>query len=133
VAIKWLVGGSYSQHAHAILDGYRAETITILAPDFIRIEVANILWNLQRLAGLKRDTAREALEEFLATEIVYTSADELLVDAFQLALHHERTVYDSLYLALSVREQCQLVTADEKLYNAVSNAMSNVVLLTNWP
>lgn len=30
---------------------------------------------------------------------------------------YQRTVYDCLYLALAVREGCQMVTADERLYN----------------
>jgi predicted nucleic acid-binding protein len=132
VAIKWLTGGTYSEQARTILNRYRAETLTLLAPDFIRIEVANVLWNLQRLAGLTRETGRRAFEEFLMSEIAYTSAEELLTDAYNLALQHERSVYDSLYLALSVREQCQLVTAGERLYNAISKAMTNVVLLANW-
>ncbi len=132
VAIKWLTGGTYSEQAHAVLDRYRAETLILLAPDFIRIEVANVLWNLQRLTGLTRDSAQKALEEFLTTEIVYTSAEELLNDAYNLALRYERSVYDSLYLALSVREQCQLITADERLYNAVGRKFPNMTLLANW-
>ena len=68
----------------------------------------------------------------MRTEIVYTAAEELLTDAYTLALRYERSVYDSLYLALSIGEQCQLVTADERLYNAISKKIPNVVMLTNW-
>ena len=106
VAIKWLTGGAYSSQARAILEGYRKETLALLAPDFIRIEVANVLWNLQRLAGLRTDLAQQSLNEFLVTEIVYTPAEELLPDAYNLAVQYQRSVYDSLYLALGVRERC---------------------------
>lgn len=132
VAIKWLTGGAYSSQARAILEGYRKETLALLAPDFIRIEVANVLWNLQRLAGLRTDLAQQSLNEFLVTEIVYTPAEELLPDAYNLAVQYQRSVYDSLYLALGVRERCRLVTADEKLVNAIGQAMPNLVLLANW-
>jgi predicted nucleic acid-binding protein len=132
VAIKWLVGGASAEQARDIFNRYRVQALELLAPDFIRLELANVLWNLQRLTGLRPETARSALEEFLATEITYTSVEELLTDAYEIAVQHQRSVYDSLYLALSMREGCPVVTADEKLYNAVTRTISNVVLLANW-
>lgn len=44
----------------------------------------------------------------------------------------KRTVYDSLYLALSLREGCQFVTADEKFANAVGSSFPSIVWLANW-
>ena len=42
-------------------------------------------------------------------------------------------MYDSLYLALALREECQLVTADERLYNALREAFpQNVALLRDF-
>ncbi|WP_407895734.1 type II toxin-antitoxin system VapC family toxin [Scytonema sp. NUACC26] len=34
-----------------------------------------------------------------------------------MAISLERTVYDCFYLALAIRQRCQLVTADKKFYN----------------
>ncbi len=62
-----------------------------------------------------------------------TSSASLLADTYQIAVAHKRTVYDSLYLALSLRENCQFVTADEKLVNAISPAFPNVIAPANWP
>ena len=45
---------------------------------------------------------------------------------------YERTVYDSLYIALSVREHCLYITADEKLVHAVSKAFPNTVWIAQW-
>ena len=39
--------------------------------------------------------------------------------ALDLAIETDRTAYDSLYLALAMLTQCQLVTADSKLLNAL--------------
>jgi predicted nucleic acid-binding protein len=44
----------------------------------------------------------------------------LLDLAFDIASGFDRTVYDSLYLALALQFRVQLVTADEKLANAVA-------------
>ena len=56
----------------------------------------------------------------------------LLAEAYALAVSHRRTVYDSLYLALSLRESCPFVTADERLVHAVAATFPNVSLLSDW-
>jgi predicted nucleic acid-binding protein len=43
----------------------------------------------------------------------------LLELAFEVALDTNRTVYDSCYLAVAMLIGCQLVTADQKLFNAL--------------
>jgi predicted nucleic acid-binding protein len=43
----------------------------------------------------------------------------LVEPAFDIAVGTGRTVYDSIYLALAVALGCKLVTADQKLYNAL--------------
>jgi len=61
-----------------------------------------------------------------------TPAKDLLDEAYQVAVAHRRTVYDSLYLALSLRAGCRFVTADERFANAVGSTFPNVVWLANW-
>lgn len=39
--------------------------------------------------------------------------------AFEVAIGLKRTVYDSLYLALAVEQNCRMVTADRRLHNEV--------------
>jgi predicted nucleic acid-binding protein len=56
----------------------------------------------------------------------------LLDDALNLAIDYGRTVYDSLFVALAIREGCQLITADERLVNAVAQKLPQVVLLSSW-
>jgi predicted nucleic acid-binding protein len=45
----------------------------------------------------------------------------LLQDAFNLANQSGRSLYDCFYLALAIRENCQMVTSDEKFFNALKN------------
>ena len=61
------------------------------------------------------------------------SSATLLDEAVRLAITHQRTVYDALYVALSVREQCRYVTADERLVNAIGAVFPNVLWVANWP
>ena len=49
----------------------------------------------------------------------YPSSD-FLGEALQIALVHGRTFYDSLYVALAARTKTNLITADERLANALA-------------
>jgi predicted nucleic acid-binding protein len=49
---------------------------------------------------------------------------ELAGDALAIALSTGRTVYDAMYVALAVQRDTSVITADERLVNA---------LATHWP
>jgi predicted nucleic acid-binding protein len=133
VAIKWFVPEPLSVEARRILDDYQAGTLSLLAPDLINAEVGNIVWKKQTFHGLSPDDAGTILDEFRKLSIAVTQTGDLLADAYGLAVTLRRSVYDSLYLALSIREDCPFLTADEKLANAVSSSLSTVLWLPNWP
>ena len=132
VVIKWFVPEPLSLEAWRILDHYRAGALDLVAPDLLNAEVGNIVWKKQTFQGLGPDDANAVIDGFRSLVIAFTPTAELLLDAYNLAITHQRTVYDSLYLALSIREGCQFVTADERLANAVSSTISSVVWLKNW-
>jgi predicted nucleic acid-binding protein len=133
VAIKWFVVEPYSAEARRILDGYRQGDLTFLAPDLIYAEVGNIAWKKHQFQSLASADAQQIITEFQTVQLTITSNVHLLDDAYRLAVTYQRSVYDSLYLALSERENCQFITADERLVNAVSSHLSNVVWLAHWP
>jgi len=133
VAIKWFVTEPYTAEARRILDGYRRGDLTFIAPDLMYAEVGNIAWKKHQFQGLSAADAQQIISEFQAIQFATTPNAQLLNDAYRLAVAHQRTVYDSLYLALSEREQCQFVTADERLFNAVRTSFPNVVWLAHWP
>jgi predicted nucleic acid-binding protein len=133
VAIKWFVPEPYSNEARRILDGYRSGALSFLAPDLINAEFGNIVWKKRMFQGLGADDAEAVITEFGKVSLAITPTAGLLEEAYRLAVAHQRTVYDSLYLALAIRESCQFVTADERLANALSSAQPTVVWLGSWP
>jgi predicted nucleic acid-binding protein len=132
VAIKWLVAEPYSSIARNILNDYQAGILTLLAPDLIYAEVGNIVWKKQRFQGLAALDAQQIIDVFRSLTFATTTNETLIDDAYHLAVTYQRTVYDALYLALSLREQCQFVTADERLANALSPTFSNVIWVAKW-
>ncbi len=104
----------------------------MLAPDLLYAEVGNVVWKKHRIQDITADEAQEIIKDFQALMFEITSTADLLEEAYRIATAQQRTVYDALYIALSVREQCQFVIADEKLVNAVKNAYTDVVWLAKW-
>ena len=132
VAIKWFVVEPYSDEARKILDEYKAGEINLLAPDLINAEVGNIVWKKHRLQALNVEEAREIIDTFENITFTFTSCADLLNKAYVLAIAHERTVYDMMYVALSQKENCQFVTADERMVNAIGSHFPKVVWIANW-
>jgi predicted nucleic acid-binding protein len=132
VAVKWFVIEPYSTEALRILDQYRNGIISFLAPDLINAEFGNIIWKKHVLQGMAGSDAQNIMDDFRALPLTIVPTATLLDDAYKLAVKHQRTVYDSLYLALSLVEGCQFVTADEKFVNAVGSSFPSIISLANW-
>lgn len=132
VAIKWFIPQNYSLEANKILSAYEVNKLTLIAPDLIYAEIGNIVWKIQRFQGLNQEYAQNIIDLFQKIQINIISTDELLRDAYDFAVKYQRSVYDSLYIVLSLRENCRFVSADEKLYNAIHQNIVNIKLLKDW-
>ncbi len=132
VAIKWFVVEPHSEDARKVLDGYQMGDLNLLAPDLINSEIGNIIWKKHRLQSLNASDAQEIIDAFQTISFTFIPTAVLLGEAYHLAVAHQRTVYDMMYVALSIREQCRFVTADDRLVNAISGTYSNVIGVANW-
>ncbi len=132
VVIKWFVVEPYATEALLIYKDYRSGRNTFFAPDFLNAEVGNIVWKKYTRKELSADEAQGVINLFRLVSFQLTSTADLLDDAYKLAVKHQRSVYDMLYVALSLRRQCSFVTADEKLVNSLNNSLSSVIWLADW-
>jgi predicted nucleic acid-binding protein len=132
VAIKWFVPEPYSTEARRILDDYQSGTLSLAAPDLINAEFGNIVWKKNRFQGLTAADALTILTAFRKLVFEFTSNAELLQDAYDIAAREGRSVYDAIYLALSVREDCRFVTADERFVNAVGASFPKMIWVAKW-
>lgn len=93
----------------------------LLAPDWIRMEVAHALWKKVKNEGLNADhviAANEALPNLL-DELVECAS--LLPQALQLSLQLQHSPYDCLYLAAALRRETFVITADVKFVAAAKH------------
>lgn len=93
----------------------------LLAPDLLLPETANILWKYVVRGQLSTADADELLGDILQMPIRFTASYDLIESALRIAVDTKRTVYDSLYVALAIHANATLVTADERLVNALSS------------
>src|SRR5439155_4804742 len=89
------------------------------APDLILPELGNILWKKIGRGEVPADKARKIIRAFLTVPLLKHPAAPLLEPAFETANGTGQTVYDCVYLALSVALACRMVTADQKFYQAL--------------
>jgi predicted nucleic acid-binding protein len=126
VAAKWFLppsGEPLADEALRLLDGYAQGRLRFAVPDLFWAECANILWKAVRQGRWTRSAAEEAVLALQARSFPPTPSLELLDDAFSIATTFDRTVYDCMYVALAVRMKADLVTADERLANALAAHM----------
>jgi len=133
VAVKWLVKEPGSEEAQALLELCRLGKYAPIAPDLLLVEVGSVLSKRVRQGSMKASQAEFQFARFNRIRPVLKPLLNLAGQAFRLALVHQHSIYDSLYVALALEAQCDLVTADEKLFRAFSPSYPTVKLLRLWP
>jgi predicted nucleic acid-binding protein len=127
VAAKWFLpaaGETLTLEAFGLLEKYTKGELRFLVPDLFWPEFGNILWKAVRLRRISRKAAEEALGALEARKIPTVPGSSLLREAFAIAVAFDRTVYDGMYVALAVAANAPLVTADERLVNALATHFS---------
>jgi predicted nucleic acid-binding protein len=124
VILKWYVPESDYAAARAM----RTAETQLAAPDLLFIEMSNILWKLARRGEMTASRAIEIIEEIASAPFVTISNQSIAQDALDLAIATGLTAYDASYVALAIRLDKILITADEKLVRKlVGTQMANRV------
>ena len=123
VAAKWFLPNAtepLADEAVAILKRHAAAELRFLVPDLFWAELGNVFWKAARLGRWSSSDAQRAAHLALDRPFPTMATKPLLEDALEIAINFNRTVYDSLYIALAIAVKADFVTADEKLANAVA-------------
>lgn len=116
VAVKWLVVEEGSADARAMLDDEELH-----APRLLVSEVANAVWRKVRIDQVDRGAAGQLLATITDMPVRWHADETIRADAIRLAIAHDRPVYDLMYLALAQRLGVRVVTADQRLVNALAS------------
>ena len=123
VAVKWYLprsGEELVEEAFELLNSHRQNLVEFITVDLFWAEFGNVLWKAVQHARLSAESAVEAVRQMREWRVPTVPASELLDKALEIAFATRRPVYDSLYISLAVRAGGELVTADERLANAIA-------------
>lgn len=123
VAVKWampLAKEPLTDESLRLLQRYTAGEVDFIVPDVFWAELGNVLWKGVRVRRWKRDEAESVAADMKARDFATVSSLLLLPEALKIAFAYDRSVYDCLYTALAVQAKADLITADERLANALA-------------
>lgn len=123
VAIKWampLAGEPLTDESLRLLKRYVNAEVEFVVPDVFWAEVGNVLWKGTRQRRWRQDDADAVAADMRARDFATVSSLTLLPEALRISFAYDRSVYDCLYVALAVQSKTDLVTADERLANALA-------------
>lgn len=129
VAVKWYVPEQHSDEADALLES----PDQLLAPELIRIEVTSALVRKARVGHLPPTRVRELLvlwAKAWTNGTLLLASDEVdLPAATELALDLAHPLQDCVYLALAMRLNAPLITADRRFAERAQRNHGAVSLL----
>lgn len=115
VAVKWLIPEPDSAVAERLCEGRN-----LIAPELIEVECANILWKHVRRGEISRSDAFTGIQDLRRSPLNLVRDSELLIEAQGLANDFDHPIYDCLYLALALRKDVPVITADVRFARLAS-------------
>ncbi len=117
VGLKWVLTESDSDKARQLRDDSRNSVREFLAPDIFAVECAHALTKGER-RGVVVDP-HILYDEIMLDAPPFSPSLPLMTRAIAIARTARISVYDCVYVALAEREGCELITADQKVINAL--------------
>jgi len=121
VAAKWLVLEPFREQALDLLIRHLDRRLQLIAPDHLWVELPRLLQRKVERGQFPRDAAKEGLRAIAGFRIGTFEAQQLWEDAFEIALDNRQTVYDAIYVVLALHVSGELITADQRLVNALGD------------
>lgn len=110
-----------ADRADRFLRAYVEGTVQVVVPDLFWIEIGNFLWKAAKRGEITAGLARRGLEAMRNRDFPTVPSRAVLPEALKIAVDFRRTVYDSTYVALAVATGNELLTADERMVNALGS------------
>lgn len=119
VAVKWYVSEELRDKALKLREDFLSEIVDLEAPSLILYEVGNAI---RHHPGATMRECTSAVRELRNLGIAIRDLDDVAVGvAAELAFEEKLTFYDAAYLSLAKTTEATLITADNELYNQLSN------------
>jgi predicted nucleic acid-binding protein len=125
LAIQWVVRDPHHAEAQSLLLDWDARRVRRVAPGWFACEVGNALYKRYLRGELTLKRAQTVVDSVLSRVVLIDVEPVTTIRALELADQFGRpTAYDAQYLALAERLDCELWTADERLWNSVRGRLT---------
>jgi predicted nucleic acid-binding protein len=125
VALKWFLVEEYSEAAsrlHFLRAGLHA-------PDFFLLEFGHVLCKKHRRREISVEESLEILLEVQRMPMQRHRDAALFTEACAIALERNCGLYDSIYVALALKLNCRMVTADRRLIKSLEKSRFGAFVL----
>jgi predicted nucleic acid-binding protein len=133
VGLCWVIPRPLSPKALQLRDDFRKSIHELIAPTHFPGEIASALTKAERQRLIPVGDARRLIGDVLSTPPILYPLDPLFYRAVEMSSRTRTGFYDCLYVALAEQENCELVTADDKLINALQGQFSFLRSLASLP
>lgn len=128
VIAKWFLDEEGSDRAERFLAELLEGAGRILVPSSMFSELANIFW-VRRSSDLTEPQAQAFWSEMIQLPVEVIEARRVLPQALALSFREEISPYDGTFVVLARDLDCDLITADRKLWLKVHGTCPWVKLL----
>ena len=136
ITLKWILNETESSKALTLLADWNDREIEVYAPSLLVYEVTNALYRHVRKGEIPFYDARRGLTEIIykVLEIDFPEDPDFNIRAMELGQQFGLpAAYDSHYLALAERKECELWTADTRLWNSTRGKLAWLRWLGDYP
>lgn len=128
IAVKWFVNEKDSDKALRLRASYLNGDVELVAPNLILYEVANAL-RFHPHYELTEANLLDSITALRDMQIAMDPTTDAWLQAFNASLSQDLSVYDAVYIAMSVVLDARLVTSDKKLFEKLDQSTRNRVIL----
>jgi predicted nucleic acid-binding protein len=118
VAAKWVLHEAGHIRALDLLQEERAGKVALIAPDLLLAEFASLIAKRTRRKQISLDLAEHSFRLMQQSAPMLFATQPLLEAALKLALDHQLSLWDCVYLALAIAVGCPMITADRRLFRS---------------
>jgi predicted nucleic acid-binding protein len=124
VALKWrLRDEEETDQADSLLEDFLIGQLDLHTPTLFDYEITNALKVAVTMGRLTEAEAITGISDFQQYDIQRYGFRAIQILALRIASQHQRSVYDSAYLALAQSKELWFYTGDKRLFNAVGQAL----------
>jgi predicted nucleic acid-binding protein len=121
------------RQANDILSAWQTAKEQLTAPRLFRSEITAVVRKVVYQQRMSPEQGRVMLSRLLVYPVDFHEDDSLLKEAYELAVRFNRPrAYDTQYMALAERLDCEFWTADERLVNDTQRQFSRIGWLGSW-